>query len=121
MLGNGVPASSTGPALSSGINRPFALMVHPTKSSVLVTDISGVRELTLSGFLVRDPPPAQIDFSFPIASAITTTVALAISATLGANILGSIGGSIGSSVSAVQTGSASSFGSSALSLIFAVQ
>jgi len=51
LAGNGQPVPSTGPALSSGLPYPRALVFHPTHASLLVASVTGMFELTLENFI----------------------------------------------------------------------
>ena len=75
--GAGGVGTTTGPALQANLDGPVGLMFHPFNSSLLISDASGIRVLTLQGFIPDPPPiPYKIDVVSAVAAAITTSVSL---------------------------------------------
>ena len=76
LAGNGLGrvGTSSGPALMASLDTPTGLMFHPFNSSLLISDVFGIRILTLSGFIPDQPViPHQIDVS-ALSKAIVSSV-----------------------------------------------
>lgn len=97
----------------------LSLRFHPYKSTLLITDYSGILELTIDGYIPESP--SSINVADALSSYVATSVGFVVSSAVGTSVTTSTGSSVGGALATVQAGSTTSLGAAAVGMVGSVQ